>query len=74
MDDGLVIFLSILGGIIGIIIDLVIAKAFRTIAEMKGHEGKLYFWWCFLTGIAGYLMVAALPDRGKGANTAVFIG
>ena len=43
-----------------------IAKQFAETATEKGHgyaEGK-YFWLCFLTGIVGYLLVVALPDRG----------
>ena len=51
--------------IIGIIVVLIIywlsAKEFETIARMKGHQG--YFWWCFFLGIAGWLMVVALPDQ-----------
>ena len=40
-----------------------IAYEFRNIAEMKGHDGKKYFWWCFVFTAVGYLMVVALPDR-----------
>lgn len=36
---------------------------FSRIAEMKGHNGKKYFWWCFLTGAIGWAMVIALPER-----------
>ncbi len=47
-----------------------ISSAFEQIAEMKGHPERKYFWWCFCTGPAGYLMVAALPDWGEaGTNT-----
>ena len=64
------ILLSILGAIIVIGFDYAIAKVFEDIAYQKGHDGKKYFWWCFCCGttalgIVGYLMVIALPDRGK---------
>ena len=36
--------------------------AFRDIAEMKGHEGRKYFWWTFILGPVGMMMVIALPD------------
>ena len=36
--------------------------AFRDIAEMKGHEGRKYFWWTFILGLVGMMMVIALPD------------
>lgn len=39
------------------------AMQFSAIAEMKGHKGSTYFWWIFFTGPAGWVMVAALPDR-----------
>ena len=40
-----------------------IADEFRNIARSKGHDANRYFWFCFLFGIPGYLMVVALPDR-----------
>lgn len=48
--------------IIGLIIWFFVAKQFKAIAEMKGHDGSPYFWWTFLLGIVGILMVIALPD------------
>ena len=36
------------------------ALQYEKIAELKGHKG--YFWYCFLLGIIGWLMVVALPD------------
>lgn len=41
------------------------AKQFQEIADLKGHAGKKYFWWCFWLGPCGWAMVIALPDRGK---------
>ena len=55
-------FLYLLGIVIALIIDYVIAKKFEEIAEMKGHEGSTYFWFTFMFGVVGMLMVIALPN------------
>ena len=57
--------LYILGVIVALAIDYVIAKQFADIAEMKNHDGKPYFWYTFLFGIVGMLMVIALPVLGE---------
>ena len=61
-------FLYLLCIIIALIIDYVIAKKFADIAEMKGHEGNTYFWFTFLLGVVGMLMVIALPVETKNEN------
>lgn len=48
-----------------LIIDWLVAKQFDEIAKMKGYPERKYLWWCFWLGIAGWLMVVALPDRGN---------
>ena len=63
-------FLIICGVAIVIAVDFLLAFQFQRIAELKGHHEKIYFWWCFIFGVCalgffGYLMVIALPDRGK---------
>jgi hypothetical protein len=45
-----------------IIINLVVACEMKRIAESKGHSGKKYFHYSFWLGIAGWTIVAALPD------------
>ena len=55
-------FLNLLGCVIAIVIDYVIAKKFEEIAEMKGHFGRTYFWFTFLFSVVGMLMVIALPE------------
>lgn len=40
-----------------------IAGEFEEIASKKGYNEKKYFWFPFLFGIAGYLMVVALPIK-----------
>jgi hypothetical protein len=48
--------------IIAIIINLVVACEMKRIAESKGHSGRKYFNYSFWLGIAGWTIVAALPD------------
>lgn len=50
-----------IGLVIYILVDVLIAKSFENIAEEKGYSG--YFWWCLLLGLAGWIMVAALPNK-----------
>lgn len=61
----IVIFLIILA------IHYVIAKKFSEIVYMKGCYDSSYFWYCFLLGIVGYLMVVALPDKNARYKTAL---
>ena len=57
-------FLYILFAVIGIILDYVIAVEMESIAENKGCKTpKRYFWFCFLLGLPGWLMVVALPNQ-----------
>lgn len=46
-----------------IVVWYVISKKFCNIAELKGYNGQDYFWWVFLCGIFGVLMVIALPAQ-----------
>ena len=61
-------FFYLLGIVIGLIIDYLIAKKFEEIAEMKGHIGSTYFWYTFIFGLVGMLMVIALPVKTKEEN------
>jgi hypothetical protein len=51
----------ILGVVVGVLLLYGVAKEFGKIAEMKGHNGRTYFWWTFWLGFVGMLMVVALP-------------
>lgn len=42
-----------------------IPNEFFKVAEMKGYHERKYFWIPFFFGIAGYLLIIALPDRTK---------
>jgi hypothetical protein len=65
MDDGLLVFLIIVGSILFIALIVYISGKFADIAEMKGHDRMDYFWPCLLLGFIGWMMVIALPDRGN---------
>lgn len=55
--------LTIILLIVGLIISYVLSEEFMNIAKKKGYTDRKYFWFSFLFGIAGYLMVVALPVR-----------
>lgn len=62
---GGIIFASILGLAIVIVIWVYVAKEFQHIAALKGHDESKYFWWTFLLGIIGILMVVAIPTDSE---------
>lgn len=51
--------------LIWLVISWLVAKQFAEVAEMKKHDDGKYFWICFFLGVVGYLLVIALPDRGR---------
>ena len=53
---------SVFGAIIFLVIDYLISSEFQKIAEEKGYTDTKYKWLCFFFGIAGMLIVVALPD------------
>ena len=55
--------LIVFGSIAYLVLWYFIADAFRNIAQMKGNNESRYFWWTFLMGPVGMMMVIALPDR-----------
>lgn len=55
--------LIVLGSIAVIVVWVFVALEFRKIAAMKGHDEAKYFWWTFLMGPVGMLMVIALPQK-----------
>lgn len=66
MDMEVVLYiLGIFAVFIVVLIDAVIAGFFYEAAKEKGYPHMKYFWLCFLTSFAGYLLVIALPDRGN---------
>ena len=61
----------VLGIVFALIFGAVVASQFSQIAEMKGHDGSKYFWFTFLFGICGMLMVIALPNNKTAENNDV---
>jgi undecaprenyl pyrophosphate phosphatase UppP len=59
---GAIIFWIVICVAAAVVVSYLAAKKFEAIANMKGYQG--YFWWCFWLGVAGWLMIVALPDRG----------
>ena len=57
--------LIVLGAIAVIVLWYFVAREFKRIAAMKGHDEARYFWWTFLLGPVGMLMVVALPQETK---------
>ena len=55
--------LIVLGAILVIVLWYFVGKEFQRIAAMKGHEETRYFWWTFLMGPVGMMMVIALPQK-----------
>ena len=63
--------LLLLGTALLLLIDYLLAREFYKAAFMKGWADRKYFWLAFFFGIAGYLLVAALPDRGGAGMSAL---
>lgn len=64
MVENVIVVLIILGIIL--FLNYLLAKEFYAIAEMKGYEYHIkYFWYCFIFGWIGYLMVIALPNKNN---------
>lgn len=49
--------------LVGLVISFCLSYFFAEVAEMKGHNKIKYLIICFVFGLAGWIMVAALPDR-----------
>lgn len=62
MKEGIIAAI-VLGSLLVLAFAYAFAKEFESIADMKGHYGRRYFWFTFFFGPVGMLMVIALPDR-----------
>ena len=62
-------FIYVVGIIIVLVINYIIAKQFEAIAKMKGHAGNVYFWFTFFFGVVGMLMVIALPVQTENKHS-----
>ncbi len=63
------IWTIILFAISVILIKVSISIEFCEIAEKKGYSRR-YFWYPFLLGLTGYLLIMALPNQTVGKQTA----
>lgn len=57
--------LYVIAGIVYLVIDYFIANEFYKAAAEKGYDDEKYLWLSFFLGAVGWLLVVALPDRGK---------
>ncbi len=53
----------VIGALAGLIVWIFAAMEFQRIAALKGYDEMKYFWWTFLLGPVGMMMVIALPQR-----------
>ena len=54
--------MTVLIVLISLIINIVFAVVFSSVAEEKGYFSKGYFWLCFFFGLIGYVYICALPN------------
>lgn len=66
-------FFFLLVIIVMLAINYIIAQQFANIAEMKGYAGNAYFWFTFVFGLAGMLMVIALPAQTESKDITVVV-
>ena len=57
------LFLYILVGVIYLVVWYYISVEFAKAAEEKGFGFSKYFWYTFVFGLAGILLIIALPNR-----------
>ena len=62
-EDDMLIGLIFTGSILVLCVDFIIAYDFYEAAIHKGYEDTKYFWYSFILGVVGYLLVIALPDK-----------
>ena len=52
-------------------VNYLFASEFSKIAKQKGYSDGKYYWYCFLFGIVGYLLVIALQNKNTIQNNDV---
>ena len=62
MESGAIVFFLLVVAALLLYLASRIAAKFEEIAELKGYEGRSYFWWTFWLPAVGIPMVLALPD------------
>lgn len=66
-DYGVLIFFA---AIVVLALAILIAKEFAFAAREKGYGEEKYFWYSFLFGIVGWLIVIALPCKSVKTSSA----
>lgn len=56
-------------GAVCLLFHIIVAAEMSAIAGAKGHSRVKHFIYCFLFGLAGYLIVIALPDQERAERT-----
>lgn len=64
MPSLVLIILIVLAAGLLLALDALVAGEFYKAAAAKGWGQRKYFWLAFLLTFAGYILIAALPDRG----------
>ncbi len=64
-DDALIIGCSALGVAVMLWINYALSTYFYHVATEKGYYEACYLWIPFVFSMIGYILVAALPDRGN---------
>lgn len=64
---GIVMIVAFL--VLVLIVAFITANEFQEVANEKGYNSSKYFWYVFLLGIVGCLLVIALPDRKHNCET-----
>lgn len=59
------VFLIVLALAVVVTVQYVLSVEFFDVALLKGYKEKKYFWYGFLFGIVGFLLIIALPDRNN---------
>jgi hypothetical protein len=68
-EEFLIAGYSILGVAVVLWINYALSTYFYHVATEKGYYESCYLWIPFLFSAVGYVLVAALPDRGNGTKT-----
>lgn len=63
------IFLIVLALAVVVTVQYVLSVEFYDAAVLKGYKEKKYFWYGFLFGVVGFLLIIALPDRNNTNNS-----
>lgn len=68
-EEFLIAGYSILGVAVVLWVDYALSTYFYYVATEKGYCEACYLWIPFLFSAVGYILVAALPDKGNGTKT-----